>query len=167
MKSNTEQLTRTALFAAVIFLTTRYIQIPIPLGYVNPGNGLILFSCLFLSMPQAALAGGIGSALADLASGYPIWAIPTLLIKGCMPLLFMVLRRLIHTANLWMLIPSAAIALLVPVVGYTFTGAILYGSLGAGLAQVPGLLAEMAANGILFALLYPLHGKIKSALKLS
>ena len=35
--------------------------------------------------------------------------------------------------------------------GYTLVGGFLYGGLVAGLAQVPGLLLEYAANAVIFA----------------
>ena len=43
------------------------------------------------------------------------------------------------------------VSTLIPLVGYTLVGGFLYGGLVAGLAQVPGLLLEYAANAVIFA----------------
>ena len=75
----------TAVFMALTFVVTRFIQIPIPLGYFNIGNSIILIGCMFVSMPYGISIGGIASALADLTS-YPVYAIPKLIIKSLMPM---------------------------------------------------------------------------------
>ncbi len=61
-------------------------QIPIPLGYMHLGNCCILLVSVYFGNMTGMLAGGIGSCLADLLSGYTQWIIPTLIIKGIMGL---------------------------------------------------------------------------------
>ncbi len=142
MKTN--QLTRTAILLALVFVVTRYIQIPIPLGYFNVGNTVILFGCLFIESPYGIIAGSVGSALADLVS-YPAYTIPTLLIKMAMPLLFYRFKEKREMAFM--------ISTLIPLFGYTITGMILYKSFMVGLSQFPGLVLEYVANGIVFYIL--------------
>lgn len=159
MKLTTKQLTTSAIFAALTFVVTRFIQIPIPLGYFNIGNTVILASCVLLPSPCGILVGAIGSALADLTS-YPVYTIPTLLIKALFPFLYYVLVK----AKLPQIL-SAAISTLIPLFGYTLTGCILYG-FAAGLAQFPGLLLEYVANLILFAVVFATiknYRKVKTA----
>ncbi len=146
MKISTKQLTQTALFAALTFVVTRFIQIPIPLGYFNIGNTIILFCCALLPSPCGILAGAIGSALADLTS-FPVYTLPTLLIKALFPLVYYLLVKAKMPR-----VGAAAISTLIPLFGYTLTGCILYG-FAAGLAQFPGLLLEYIANLILFSIL--------------
>ncbi|MBQ7563830.1 MAG: ECF transporter S component [Lachnospiraceae bacterium] len=81
--NKTAIITRTALFAALTALATLVIQIPIPgTGYVNPGDGIVLLSGLFLGPVYGALAAGLGAGIADLISGYVIYAPATLVIKA-------------------------------------------------------------------------------------
>ena len=61
------------------------IKIPSPLkGYINLGDCVVLISGWMLSPAYGFLAAGIGSALADVFSGYTTYAPATFLIKGVM-----------------------------------------------------------------------------------
>jgi uncharacterized membrane protein len=146
----TQELCITAVITAMVFVVTRFIQIPIPLGYFNIGNTVILLACLLIPEPYGIFAGSVGSALADLLS-YPIYAIPTLLIKFLMPLVFYRLTKKGTDARIGRK-GAAAIATLIPLFGYTVTGMIIYGSVYTGLSQFPGLVLEYAANLVLFSL---------------
>ena len=152
------EMCRTGVLTAIVFAVTRFIQIPIPLGYFNVGNVVILLACLFLRTPYGVFVGGVGSALADLFS-YPAYTIPTLFIKSAMPLVFYGMTHGTKQSK-WRMILAAAVSTLIPLVGYTLTGAVLYGGFAAGIAQVPGLLLEYAANLLLFALFYPQLARI-------
>lgn len=72
---------------ALTCIATMLIQIPIPLGYAHLGDSVILITAYLFGPVVGALAGGIGSAMADILTGYPVWAVPTLLIKTIMPLI--------------------------------------------------------------------------------
>ncbi len=152
MKITTKELTITAVLAALVFAVTYLIQIPIPVGYFNIGNSIILLGCLLVPMPQGTFAGSIGSALADLVS-YPIYTIPTLVIKALMPVVFYLISK-IPSKKFRLYIPAVAVSTLIPLVGYTVTGCFISGSLMTGLAQFPGLLIEYVANLVIFILLY-------------
>lgn len=144
----------TAVFTALVFVITRFIQIPIPLGYFNVGNSIIMLACLFLPAPYAAFCGAAGAAIADLLS-YPVWAIPTIIIKALMVVIFFILRKITRRLNpIVSTTVSSIVAMLIPFAGYTITGMILYGSIAAGLAQVPGLLLEYIANCVIFIIMY-------------
>ena len=86
--SNSTYTTRflclTAVMAAITCIATMVIQIPIPLGYAHLGDAFILLTVLFIGRKSGIWAGGIGSALADLLTGYAYWAIPTFIIKSLM-----------------------------------------------------------------------------------
>ena len=73
----TKNLCLTALFTAIVCIATFIIQIPIPLGYAHLGDCMILLSTHLLGAVGGMISGGIGSALADIISGFPIWALPT------------------------------------------------------------------------------------------
>lgn len=148
---NTKLLSRAGVSTALIFAVTRFLQIPIPLGYFNVGNAVIFLTSLLLPMPYAVFAASVGSALADLTS-YPAYTLPTLLIKGAMVLLFCFLAGKKPTLRRGA--GAAALSGLVPLVLYTAVGAFLFGGFAAGLAQLPGLFLEYAANLLLFLFLF-------------
>ncbi len=147
MKTTTKQLCISAVFAALTFVVTFFLQIPIPLGYFNVGNTVILLGCLMVPMPYGILFGSIGSALADLISGYAHYALPTLIIKALMPLIFYLITK--KSKSFGRIVLATAVSTLIPLFGYTFVGGLFYGGFMAGLAQFPGLAIEYAANLVL------------------
>ena len=81
-----KNLCETALFIAIVFLGVFIIKFPGPFGYMHIGDSMIFLSVLMLGGKRGAVAGGIGAALADIVSGYTIWAVPTLICKAAMAL---------------------------------------------------------------------------------
>ena len=73
-----------AVLTALVFVLTFVPKIPIPLGYAHLGDAIIFASVLFSTRRQAALAASVGSALSDFIGGFPLWIIPTLIIKYVM-----------------------------------------------------------------------------------
>ena len=85
MKLKTKKIVISALIAALACVATMVIQIPSPLkGYINLGDCVVLTAGWILSPAYAFLAAGLGSALADIFSGYVIYAPVTFIIKGLM-----------------------------------------------------------------------------------
>lgn len=72
-----------AVMIAVVFVMTRVVQITIgPGGYIHFGD-IALYVASFLFGPLVGgVAGGTGTALADLSSGYGAWAPGTFVIHG-------------------------------------------------------------------------------------
>ena len=70
---------------ALTVVATTFIRIPLPLGYVNLGDAFVLLSVFVLGLVYGTIAGGFGSALADLF-GYITYAPGTLIIKTAMAL---------------------------------------------------------------------------------
>jgi len=69
-------------FIVLVMVSTLLIRVPVPAGgYFNLGDALIVFIALVGGSASGALAGGLGSALADLI-GFPIFAPITLVAKG-------------------------------------------------------------------------------------
>ena len=88
MKNNrTRLIVLSALFAALACVATMVIRIPSPFkGYLNLGDSVVLLSGWMLPPVYGALAAGLGSALADLFSGYVTYAHATFVIKALMAL---------------------------------------------------------------------------------
>jgi uncharacterized membrane protein len=51
-------------------------------GYFNVGDVMIFVKALIFNPIIGGLAYGLGSAVVDLISGFPLFVIPTLIIKG-------------------------------------------------------------------------------------
>lgn len=137
-----------AVLTALVFILTFVPRIPIPLGYAHLGDAVIFASVLFSSRRQAAVAASIGSALSDLIGGFPIWIVPTLIIKFVMvEAVFLVVRPDKGPWKLTSLKVFLGFLLsAVWMVSYTAAGGFLYGSLEAGLTMVPGLIGEGIVN---------------------
>lgn len=80
----TRELTITALLIALTTAATMAVRIPVPAtqGYINLGDSIVYVSALLFGPLAGLLAGGIGSALADVLGGYAQFAPYTLVIKG-------------------------------------------------------------------------------------
>lgn len=83
-KISTKSLVFTALSIAIVAVCTMVVKIPVPAtgGYVNFGDIMIFAVAITLGKKKGAIAGGIGSCLADILMGYMIFAPGTLIIKG-------------------------------------------------------------------------------------
>lgn len=145
----------TALLIALVTVTTMVVNIPLPgvKGYVNIGDTVVLLAGLLFGPGVGAIAGAIGSALADLFLGYAFWAPLTFLIKGLEGFLagWLILRFKNG-------VPVAtAIAALVMVLGYFMAGTVFYG-IGPAVASLPGDLLQGVASVVLsLILLHPLR----------
>lgn len=79
---NTKNIIFTALFAALTCVATMIIKLPTPtMGYIHPGDAIVLLSGLLLGPWYGSFAAGLGSMLADLFSGYLSYAPATFMIK--------------------------------------------------------------------------------------
>lgn len=155
MNLTTKDLCLTALFTAIVFVMTFVPKIPIPLGYAHLGDAAVLLAVVLLGRKQGAIAGAVGSALADLIGGFAIWIVPTLVIKYIMAWIFGIISQnhhnkfVINSGNL----TAVFLGLVWMVAAYTIFGAILYDSMEAGLSSTPGLALKALLNAIIFLIL--------------
>ena len=130
MHSKTKKLVTAALMAALACVATMLIQIPSPLkGYLNIGDCVVLVSGWLLTPGYGFLAAGLGSALADLFSGYVIYAPATFLIKGVMALIAFACHRWMskQIGGLGARVVGGVLAEAVMVMGYFVFEGFLYG----------------------------------------
>ena len=77
------KLTMAGLMAALVLVSTMLIQIPTPTrGYIHIGDTMVYLSGILLGPLAGSAAAAIGSLLADLFSGFGIYAPATFVIKG-------------------------------------------------------------------------------------
>lgn len=154
MNFTTKKITVAALMIAIVCIVTMFAKVPIPLGYANLGTSVLMLTVFFLGGEVGLLAAGIGSALSDLLLGYAEWVLPTLIIKTVMALIlfaFIIVLRKNPTKIISVRVILGAILLNVwAVIGYVVAGAILYGSIAAGLGSGFGLIVEAGVNIVIF-----------------
>ncbi len=144
-----------ALCVAIVFIATTVLPIPIPLGYANLGGAIILILSVYWGPGVGAVAGGLGSALADLVR-YPEWALPSLIVKGTMGLICGAIAgkptAQPHRIRQIRVLIACIAATAEVVLGYFLSGSIIYGSVVTGALQIPGLSVEGGVGIVLFYL---------------
>lgn len=147
MKTNDKilKLVMCALFAALSCVTTIVVQVPSALGgYVNLGDCAVILGGWLLGGPYGFLAGAIGSALADIVTGYIFYAPGTFVIKGLVALVaYFVYKELKPTPlgkyGFFCRMIAAICAEIVMIIGYYFYSALILGKpFAAALTSVPG-----------------------------
>ena len=131
----------------MVFVITAYLHIPTYNGYVHCGDGFIFLAACILPMPYAIIVGALGAMLADLLTGFAIWAPGSMLIKGLMALIFSCkAKKIVTTRNFIMLLPAA----LISVVGYYIYEGLITGNFVASLTGIPGSIIQAVASSIVF-----------------
>lgn len=126
----TKKIVFAAMLAALTCVATMIIKIPSPLkGYLNLGDCVVLLAGWMMSPVYGFLAAGLGSALADLFSGYLIYAPATFLIKGVMALVAFYGFKVLHNklGKLPARIITGLVAEILMVLGYFLFEGCLYG----------------------------------------
>ncbi|MGM0369096.1 MAG: ECF transporter S component [Bacillota bacterium] len=82
--NKTKKLALNGLLIALVTVATYLIRIPVPAtsGYINAGDSMIFLASILFGPQAGLIAGGLGSALADLLAGYAQYAPITLIVKG-------------------------------------------------------------------------------------
>lgn len=131
-----QHLVTSAMFAALIYVSTCFVQIPNPAsgGYVHPGDALCLLAAWLLPLPWGIAASAIGTMLADLLSGYAAYALPSFIIKAIVPCVAGLLLRALWRGELTVkrtLLPclvSGVAGEIFMVGGYFLLNAVIWGN---------------------------------------
>lgn len=149
------------LFAAMTALFTAMLHIPVGNGYIHCGDAVIYLAAAALPMPYAVGAAAIGGMTADLLSGYPMYALPTFLIKGLLALIFSLIggKRAVDGRRLAGLVLCGILSVL----GYWVTAVILYGGWTAQfIGTAPGNLIQAAGSGVVYGICAAALERIRS-----
>lgn len=155
-----------AMFTALCCIGTIVIQVPSINGYVHLGDGFVILSGIFLGPLWGSCAAGIGSMLADLLSGYPSYAIATLLIKGIAALLAGVVFHKWHhlrkssSSSIRVVILGGIIAGVIVTSGYFFFDMLILHNGFAAASDIPGNLMQNVFGIVISSILYPLLSPI-------
>lgn len=156
-KISARHLILASLLAALVVIGTMLVQIPSPTkGYIHLGDSIVYLCGIILGPFTGALAAAVGSALADLLSGFAFYAPATFIIKGFDALvvgyLYLSLSKKSDTllGNIGAFSISALIGGIIMVGGYLLFETILYG-FSPSVVNVPFNITQAVAGGILVA----------------
>ena len=140
------QISLMAIMAALVAVGTMVIRIPNPMGgYFNVGDVMIFVAALTFNPLVGGFAGGVGSAIAD-AIGFPVFVIPTLIIKGLEGLIAGAISNRKSTFRDVLAVIFAGCEM---IVGYFLVEWLVlqWGLVGA-LAEVPANVAQIVVGGV-------------------
>ena len=163
-KNSSEKLVMAAMLAALTCVATMVIKIPSPLnGYINLGDCFVLLAGWALPASYGFLSAGIGSALADVFSGYATYAPATFIIKGVMAVvagyIFKIAKKPDNTVAMRVISGLAAEAVMV--VGYLLFESMLYGFAPSLVNVVPNCIQGIAGLLIGVVLIKATENKIR------
>lgn len=153
MKSNNEKirlLTLTGMLTALTTVATIVIQIPTPTkGYVNLGDTIVNISAWIIGGMYGGFAGGVGSALADIITGYAVYAPATLIIKFLMAFACFKVHNICSKkfSPVWSKIVSAIVSEVIMITGYDIFTGFMYHSVYSAIFAIP----EFAIQGVMGA----------------
>ena len=133
------------LFAAIIFVLTAFVPIPLGHGYANAGDVFVVLSGVMLGPWAGMAASGVGSAMADLYLGYSVYAPATFVIKGLMAACAFLIFRGIGRGRSALVrhVVSYIVCEMIMVLGYFLFETALFG-FAVALADVFGNLLQAA-----------------------
>lgn len=152
-KISVMQIAICGVMAALVAIGTSIIRIPISVtgGYVHLGDSLVYISGVLLGPIFGGISAALGSFIADML-GYPLYAVPTLIIKGLDAFVvgLIYLNTGAKTENMTKKIISYIIAFLVGgaimVSGYCIFESYMYGFETAVLAVVPNIIQAVVGG---------------------
>ncbi|MGM0470721.1 MAG: ECF transporter S component [Bacillota bacterium] len=151
--NQTKKIALGGLLTALVAVATMSIKVPLPTnnGYLHLGDSMIYLSSILFGWKFGLIAGGLGSALADLFSGYAAWAVPSLIIKGIEGLIIgkiaydsqrddsLTIKDIIATlvGGSWMIL------------GYYLFGVIVKNSFHVPLSNIPGNIIQAISGAVI------------------
>ena len=142
-----------AVFAAMIFALTRFIQIPVPggAGYLHFGDAMIYIVASTLGGPWALLASALGAAIADLSSGVAVYTPVSAIVKVLIALPFVFVNKksekILTPLTICLTIPSGVITVL----GY-YLGDLIVNKAYA-VADIPMNIVQAVGSAIIFVVI--------------
>jgi len=140
------QISLMVIMMALVTVGTLIIRIPNPMGgYFNVGDVMIFVCALTFNPFIGGLAGGVGSSIADLI-GFPLFVIPTLIIKGLEGFLASMIT---NKKNVFRDVLAVVVAGSQMIIGYFLVELYpLQWGLGGALAEVPTNIVQIIIGGL-------------------
>ena len=170
--SKIRKLVLSALMAALCTVMTMVIQVSSPMqGYVNLGDCAVLISAWMLGPLYGGAAAGIGSALADLLSGYAHYVPGTFAIKLVMAvaaaLIFRAATKKGLSASSVLLgqIVGGVVAEVIMVLGYFAYASLWLGKGLAAAASIPGNIVQGVFGLVAATVVYTVLSRSRAVVK--
>ena len=152
-------LTVTALFTALVTVATMLIQIPVGKGYLHFGDSLIYLAACVLPAPCSLFAASVGAALADVFTGFAVYAPASFIIKALNALPFILMRiylkrkgnddKILSRQICLMLVPTTLVTLL----GYYIADSVIAGRQVALVSAITSGWVQPAGSLVVFVIL--------------
>lgn len=149
---NIKKISYTGMFAALIFVLTMFVKVPVASGYVHFGDALAYICALVLGSPYALIAAALGEGLADIAGGYVMYFPATVIIKCLIVLPFVLTRK--KNNGKYLTSVTAFLTILAGVItvgGYFIADLIIDKSYA--VVDIPGNLIQAVGSAIAFMLI--------------
>lgn len=139
-----------AVLTAVVVVFTLVIRIPTTKGYLNLCDVAICFIAFTFGPVSAFLAAGLGTAIADLISGYAQWAPISFIVHGIEGLLIALIVRKQPLSKMRILLAAIGCVLTVSL-GYFVLSALFISTVAVAAAEIPPNMIQ-AGVGVVFGL---------------
>ena len=150
----TKQLTITAMFIALTYIFTSFVNIRLPIaangGLVHLGNVPLFICAVIYGKKSGAAAGAVGMGLFDLLSGWTAWAPFTFVICGLMGFTIGAITEKHHGIKYDLL--AFAAACIIKIAGYYIAEGFIYGNWLAPAASIPGNLVQIGVASVIVLL---------------
>ncbi|MCP1490433.1 putative membrane protein [Peribacillus frigoritolerans] len=144
----TMDLIITAMLIALVFLSTFFLNIKLPIaangGLVHLGTAMLFIASILFGPKKAALAGAIGMGLFDIVGGWTLWAPITIVARGLQGYLVgkIALSKGRNGTSIAFNVIATIVSIPFMIAVYYIGEGILYGNWIAPLASIPGDLVQ-------------------------
>ena len=151
LNNNIKFITITAVFIALTYVLTAFVNIRLPIaangGLVHLGNVPLFIGAIIFGKKTGAIAGGVGMGLFDLLSGWTAWAPFTFIIVALMGFAVGAITEKHHRIGFDAL--AIGVACIIKVVGYYIAEVILFGNWLAPVTSIPGNLVQIGVAAVI------------------
>ena len=151
----TLDLIMTAMLVALVFLSTFFLNIKLPIsvngGLVHLGTGMLFIASILFGPKKGALAGAIGMGLFDLVGGWLLWAPITIVARGLQGFIVgkIAWSKGHKGSSLALNVTATIVSIPFMIAVYYFGEVILYGNWIVPLTSIPGDLLQNALGMII------------------
>ena len=144
-----------AVSAALVAVFTIAVRIPVPAtaGYISLCDAAVVFVSYAFGPFTGLIAGGLGSAFADLLGGYPQFALLSFIVHGLEALLAGLLVKK-NSQSIPTMIVGAIISIIIVCGGYLLLETLFITTFSSALVEVPMNALQSGVGAVIGLLLY-------------
>jgi uncharacterized membrane protein len=148
---NALKVAMVAVLTAVVVVFTLVVRVPTAKGYLNLCDVAICFIAFTFGPWSAFIAAGLGTALADLISGYAQWAPISFVVHGVEGLLIalIVKQKGNEAVSLARKLLAGLVCIATVSLGYFALSALFISTVSVAAAEIPGNIAQSGVGFVL------------------